>query len=367
MHGQERYNDLYLPGNEPTPDNHTATGLTIPNPPIVQGTTTMAIEMTDPWKPLRPMANSAYTDIEGTRGEQLLKGINYQLKTGNFIYNYPSGATLADAIVVTYGLGENAPLPLQQSTGSQDPANATCKWFDYYRTLYQNYTIVACHWKLTVDCPHPTLKSVAKTATLYAVGQSATSTTTSQTAESTQHNPGKIHGKLFWWYDQTGGGSDVGRTNMPSNETSNMQGWPGLKGQLDMYPGGHYTISDTWHFGKYQHNAINDKDITTWAQVGTVGNTPLYQGGTGANRYKEILRLAFKKGDWDTQKEGSSITTSLGCPANCKLELVYELQFRDLKQNLSWIPDQAAGFVNDVGTLDATFNMVYPSIIQRHI
>lgn len=338
VQGQERYNDLYTKGNEP-----------VPNAGAVQGTTTLTVKMTDPYRPFNWMDNNRYiTAVRTPSNGYITRGIDYQNKAGRYLQRQTPGPLINAGGLV---LNEDvlSPLPQQNISVINIPSDTNLKWFDYYRTLYQNYTIVAVHWKLHIDVPHPVIKTIAQDGTNYEVGMITTQSLPA-TAPPQITNLGKLHGKLFWWYEQTSSDATVARTNIPSNETTNLQTWPGLKGQLDMHPGGHYTIEDTWHWGKYQHNAINDKDINTWALCGPVGSPPGYQG---TNNYTETVRFAFKRGDWSTEKEGTYQIPTLGCPANCRLDVQYKIQFRDLTQQAMWIPQAGLGYLNTVGQPNA--------------
>ena len=364
VQGQTRYNDLYKQGSEPTPSN---TG-------PVHGTCVYTLKLTDPWRPFNYMANNKYLSVANTtrgNGAAYFKGISYDKLAGNLWERHGISTTMDNIDISGRALydGHNPYVPRMNITSDTepDPSSRTIRWFDYYRNFYMNYTIIGVKWKLTIDVPKTNIRSTTPAINTMIAPDTGVcayhGAADPDSRPSANHNHVKRHGKLFWWYEQTSTDNDVSGTNIPSNETTNLQQWAGLKGHLDMHEGGHYVIEDTWHFGKYQHNAINDKDIQTWAICNAPGTSNnIAPGYQGANGYMETVRFSFKRGDWDTQRDN---TIEPGLPCNCKMDVEYILQFRDLKRNIMWIPEVDNGFVNNAANTDIDMTLTYPTVIQR--
>lgn len=165
------------------------------------------------------------------------------------------------------------------------------KWTKMFDKIYDNYTIIETQWKLTMMNPNTNSeKNVVVVWDYDTYGTSSTGNVMPAASLATM---------LEW-----------DNVNVETLGTSNTEGERNIK-----------TISGVWRPGEQAHNVFNDKDLTTWTTTG-VPPDPIYF---------ENLQFRFFK---DELAEGGG--TAFGTSINCKLELTYIVQYKDLKVNLRY-------------------------------
>lgn len=167
-------------------------------------------------------------------------------------------------------------------------------WRDYWDTLYEVYTVLGCHWTLTV--------------------QNVTA----------QQGGDVMCGVQYQGYGASSTGQ-VPPNNAPLNQTFSWKNLNYTVCKATRSQGsdndGFTVIQGTWRPGKAKKNVTNDDDVKTWTKVGADPS------------FKEDLVLWFYKGPFHPDTSGNPPNV------NYQLQLKWIVQYKDLKQQARYPTD----------------------------
>lgn len=196
--------------------------------------------------------------------------------------------------------------PYTVNQGNDEPRPA---WRETWLQMYQAYTVLACHWSVTMT-------------------------------NETTGNDVNDNTICKYYYEAYGASDNTGRPPKDAN-LLDMAAWenintvviPCIRGKdntgenaIAPQKPGTQTISGTWRPGMVQRNVKNDGDIKTWTDITAGGDAP---------NYNEILTIQFGK---DPLSYGSH-----SIMGQIHVTLKYTVQFKDQSQYLRWPTQGKAG------------------------
>lgn len=191
--------------------------------------------------------------------------------------------------------------PIQPTPGANYTTEAP-QWRGVWDKFYTYYTVLGCHYKITVHNPR---RVIGKDVTI-AKGFDSFSVA----------NPG---------------------INYPEGRPIHeMEYWPGLSWhRAKSYANGeddeNYTVIEGyWKPGMVERNVQNDEDVKTWTKV---NETPLLT---------EQMRLFFTNGEFNVD--------SVECGIAMKIQLEYIVQFKDLNVNTMYPAQNQTAFAVNIPT-----------------
>lgn len=241
------------------------------------------------------------------------------LNTPVNMVNVTLGASAAVGAVPTKGFYRDPLNPLGQNAGSSFPVILAAhgaasvgerpQWWEYFRQLYEWYTVLGCEWKVVVHNPSRHYASQAVDAS------------TTPVAAAVQYpvvlDTDIMVAEQMDTFSATAGGTG---NQMPQTVYEEVKAFKNIK--WTRCPAGKTTVI-TGHYkpGQAAHNIVNDGDVKTWTTTGTVGTVAA--SSTGSPNLNEILTLNFYQDPLNN--------TTLAVGANIEVSLKYIIQMKDLR------------------------------------
>jgi hypothetical protein len=194
-------------------------------------------------------------------------------------------------------------------------ASAYPKMYEYYKELYSAYAVIKVDWSMVISYPFHAIASVQTISSGSAPSQ--LSPQYSGNGRDTMDNKAV---KVFAHYTVTGD-SIAATENMPNTKSVyEMETFRGFDTTTEVGPNGTTTIKGTWYPGKVKHKVLNESDIDVWTATDTLPTSG----------HCEWLNFQYKLAQW------SNNTGDAYPCVNCKFNAYYTVQYKDLKQSITW-------------------------------
>lgn len=260
---------------------------------------------------LRIRMNSPADMIDATMIADPASGIAYASKGFSGILAGPDGnGSLA---------GIRAP---RNFTQSATEATERCAWWNYWKDLYEYYTVLGCEWEVVVSnpCQHVDYQnengSVPVLTTLSSVADATPdSTTLAQTDVATKFPQRQLANAVvgihYDSYSSTAGGAN---NILPITNYEEVRQYKNIKWQRIRDQNGMEVLKGRYKPGQAKRNIVNDSEVKTWHK--TDSEAP-------PNTLTEMLTLNF----WQDPLNNTNKAVSL----NMEINLKYIVQFKDLR------------------------------------
>lgn len=253
-----------------------------------------------------------------------------------------------------YGLGTT----LECSSSTAYPA-----YLRYYQKIYEHYTVLETHYKITLtncakQATHGTTTSIVNEACQFPDGAPTGTPTPTQQYKSLELIKSVNQGfegndydaAVVYGFDTYG---EFGQNRIPNTEKelhlTNAQRWKGVHikplpaGKLDREVSNEVVIEGVWYPNSLRNDTYNEEEKKTWHATGsfteTIGVTkPNYQGmegtlsgGEPTPAHNELLMIACMM--------NRGVNSNGAVDVQCKVDLSYHVQFRDLKNLYRYSPN----------------------------
>lgn len=190
---------------------------------------------------------------------------------------------------------------------------------DYYFNHYNCYSVTKVEWVMRVEVPYHSFRIA------YSTDNAPTETdlkngVKSTTAEGVSTPPCQTAARVFTHYTMEG--DNITSVNPPTDRpVIEMERWNNCYTDKVTVPvNGVRVIRGTWYPGKVKHNPINESDIETWTNTGSVPSSG----------HLEHLNIQLR------ERANSNSNDSFFLGANISINLKYYVQFKERKTQIQF-------------------------------